>query len=67
MHWASLVAHGKELACNVELSLTWDGHSVGKVPWRKAWQPTPVFLPGESPGRRSLPGYSPWCRRVRHD
>ena len=23
--------------------------SVGKIPWRKAWQPTPVFLPGESP------------------
>ena len=32
---------------------------VGKVPWRKAWQPTPVFLPGEFPGWRSLTGYSP--------
>ena len=32
------------------------------------WQPTPVFLPGESHGRRSLPGYSPWgSQRVRHD
>ena len=30
-------------------------------PWRKAWQPTPVFLPGESYGQRSLVGYSPWC------
>ena len=29
---------------------------VGKVPWRKAWQPTPVFLPGESHGQRSLEG-----------
>ena len=28
-------------------------------PWRKAWQPTPVFLPGESHGQRSLAGYSP--------
>ena len=28
--------------------------------WRKKWQPTPVFLPGESHGRRSLVGYSPW-------
>ena len=33
---------------------------VGKIPWRRAWQPTPVFLPGESHGPRSLAGYSPW-------
>ena len=33
---------------------------VWKIPWRKAWQPTPVFLPGESHGQRSLVGYSPW-------
>ena len=32
---------------------------VGKIPWRRRWQPTPVFLPGESHGRRSLAGYSP--------
>ena len=30
---------------------------VGKIPWRKAWQPTPVFLPGESHGQKSLAGY----------
>ena len=36
---------------------------VGKVPWRRDQQPTPVFLPGESHGQRSLAGYSPWgCR-----
>ena len=29
-------------------------------PWRRNWQPTPVFLPGESHGQRSLVGYSPW-------
>ena len=29
-------------------------------PWRKAWQPTPVFLPRESHGQRNLAGYSPW-------
>ena len=29
---------------------------VGKIPWRRAWQPTPVFLPGESHGQRSLVG-----------
>ena len=33
---------------------------VRKIPWRKKWQPTPVFLPGESHGQRSLAGYSPW-------
>ena len=33
---------------------------VRKNPWRKAWQPTPVFLPGESLRWRSLAGYSPW-------
>ena len=32
---------------------------VEKIPWRRAWQPTPVFLPGESHGQRSLVGYSP--------
>ena len=32
---------------------------VAKIPWRKEWQPTPVFLPGESHGQRSLVGYSP--------
>ena len=31
-----------------------------KIPWRREWQPTPVFLPGESHGRRSLAGYGPW-------
>ena len=29
-------------------------------PWRRAWQPTPVFLPGGSHGQRSLVSYSPW-------
>ena len=32
---------------------------VGKIPWRRKWQPTPVFLPGKFHGRRSLVGYSP--------
>ena len=32
----------------------------GRFPWSRAWQPTPVFLPGESYGQRSLEGYSPW-------
>ena len=33
---------------------------VGKISWRREWQPTPVFLPGKSDGWRSLVGYSPW-------
>ena len=32
---------------------------VGKVPWSRKWQPTPIFLPGKSLGQRSLVGYSP--------
>jgi len=32
---------------------------VRKIPWRRKWQPTPVFLPGESHEQRSLVGYSP--------
>ena len=33
---------------------------VGKIPWGRAWQPTPVFLPGESHGQRNLVGCSQW-------
>ena len=33
---------------------------VGKIPWRRKWHPTPVFLHGKSPGQRRLAGYSPW-------
>ena len=36
---------------------------VRKIPWRGAWQPTPVLLPGESHGQRSLVGYSPQGRK----
>ena len=36
------------------------GPWVGKIPWRREWQPTPVFLPEEYHGQRSLLGYSPW-------
>ena len=59
---------GKESTCNAGVTgdkgLTpW----VGKMPWRRKQQPTPVFLPGESYGQRRLASYSPWGRRVRHD
>ena len=38
---------------------------VGKIPWRRKWQPTPVFLPGESHGQRCLADYSPYvCKEA---
>ena len=47
---------GKESACEAR-----DPGSIPgtKIPWRREWLPTPVFLPGESQGQRSLVGYSP--------
>ena len=39
------------------------GPWVGKIPWRRKWQPTPVFLPGESHGQWSLAGYTLWGRK----
>ena len=56
--WASLVAH---LVKNPPaMQETWVRSLGRKIPWRWAWQPTPVFWPGESHGQRSLVGYSPW-------
>ena len=39
---------------------------VEKIPWRRKWQPTPVFLPGEFHGQRSLAGCSPWGHKQSH-
>ena len=54
---------GKESACQAG-----DGFYpwVQKIPWRRKWQPTPVCLPGESHGQRSLVGlgYGPWGRKA---
>jgi len=41
----------------------WVQYWVGKIPCKRAWQSTPVFLPGESHGQRSLAGYSPKGRK----
>ena len=39
---------------------------VGKIPWKRAWPPTPVFLPGESHGQGAwTEGYSPWVTRLK--
>jgi len=70
--WAALtllipdVASNKEPACQCKRHkrLEFDPY-VGKIPWRKKWQPTAVFLPGKSHGQRSLADYSPWsCREL---
>ena len=42
----------------------WFDPWVGKTHWRRRWQPTPVFLPGESHGQRSAVSYSLWDHRV---
>ena len=41
---------------------------IGRIPWRRSWQLTPVFLLGKSHGQRNLEGYSPWGgKRIGHD
>ena len=56
---------GKEPTCQCRRHKKWCGFDpwMGKIPWRRAWQPTPVFLPGESHGQRRLAGYSPGGHR----
>ena len=61
---------GKEPACQcMRQKRCRFGPCVGEIPWKRAWQPTPVFLPGESHGWRSLAGSigSIGSQRVRHD
>ena len=56
---------GKEPACQCRRHRfdPW----VRNIPWRRKWEPTPIFLPGKSHGQRTLEDYSPWGRRVGHD
>ena len=64
--WASLAQMVKKSTCNErDLGLI---PGLGKIPWRRAWQPTPVFLPGESPWTEEPGGLqSMGSQRVRHD
>ena len=64
--WASLLAQTvKNLPAVQE---TWVDPWVGKMPWRRAWQPTPVFLPGESPWTEEPGGLqSMGLQRVRYN
>ena len=65
--WASLAAQlVKESACSAGDPGSIPG--LESYPWRTAWQPTPVFLPGESPWTEERGGLqSMWSQRVRHD
>ena len=55
---------GKEPSCQCRRHKRHRFHPwVRKSPWRRWWQPTPVSLPGESHGQRSLVGYRPWGRK----
>ena len=52
---------GKESACQCRRHKRYSFNPwVGKIPWRRKWHPTPVFLSGKPHGQRSLVGYSPW-------
>ena len=57
-------ASGKEPACQCRRHkrCRFDPR-VRKIPWRKKWQPSPVFFPGKFHGQRSLVGYGPWGRK----
>ena len=57
LRWCS----GKESTCQYRRCKIWRFDPwVGKITWRRAWQPTLVFLPRESHGQRNLVGYTPW-------
>ena len=59
---------GKEPACQCRIHKRHRFNPwAWKIPWRRAWPPTPVFFPGESHGQRILAGYSLQITRVRHD
>ena len=59
-----IILHTPWLPWRSESSCQWRKHKfhpwVGKIPWRRKWQPTPVFFPGKSERQRSMAGYSPW-------
>ena len=54
--WKTMYTNNGRNLLKVFLTWVWAGFA----PWRRKWQPTPVFLPGKSHGLRSLVGYSPW-------
>ena len=82
LNWASLLLDHCYVKLRASLVVKWTTSTVvknppvlqiispwaKKIPCRRKWPPTPVFLPGKSHGQRSLVGYSPWgSQRVKHD
>ena len=72
MRWVLLLARllwwlsGKESSCQCRRHRF--NHWVGNIPWRRKWQPTPIFLPGKLHGLRAPAIYSSWGhKRLRHD
>ena len=53
---------GKESAC--QFRRLWFNPRIGKIPWSRKWQLTPIFLPGKFHGQRSLVGYSLGCKEL---
>ena len=63
-HLTPYGASDKELTCQWRRLKRWRFNScVRKIPWRRAWQPTSLLLPGEPQGQRSLAGYRPWFHK----
>ena len=61
---ASQLSSGSSCAQVAEVPLAIISHQLKiRYSWRRAWQPSPVFLPGESHGQRSLAGHGPWGRK----
>lgn len=63
-----LVTSAKEPACQCRRGKRCGFNPrIRKIPWRRSWRPTPVFLPEKSHGQGNLAGYRTWDRRVAHD
>ena len=63
MSFSSGFPGGSESKICLQCERPWFYPWIGKTPWKKEWQLTPVFLPTEFHGQRSLVGYSPWCHK----
>ena len=58
--WLALVVNNPSAKAGDIRDMWFDPFVGEEIPWRRKWQPTPVFLPRKSHGQRSLAGYSPW-------
>ena len=68
LDWAISEWQASLVACNAgDLGLPWFDPEVGKIPWRRMWQPTPVFFPGKCHEQRSLVCYTQWDHESEHD